>query len=245
MKKVKGATLIVVLVLLMLITMIGTWAIRQSLTSLSVATHSQAQQLLMQSSDTVFYHLGLGGYVAKSANPLSLLGYVIQNEGDEVVFCFRGQSSSTSFNVSNTSLLEWNDAMSDIAINGVSGFCSLSAEADYASARKAQMTQVSIIASPPSSEEDDIPLNHVNLGTDNESLGQGAKNKRITVYATSLIPILASTSQTQEIQQCLKRPSAQPLIGSATTISDCLRNLGVPFNTQVQSYIFDAVQRAN
>lgn len=244
MKKVKGATLIVVLVLLMLITMVGTWAIRQSLMSLSVTTHNQAQQLLMQSSDAVFYQLGLGGYVAKSANPLSLLGYVIQNEGDEVVFCFRGQSSSTLFNVNNTSLLEWNDAMSDVAINGISGFCSLSSEADYASARKAQMTQVSIIASPPSSEEDDIPLNHVNLGTDNESLRPGVENKKITVYATSLIPILSSIGQTQEIQQCLKRPSAQPLTGSATTISDCLRNLGVPFNTQVQNYIFDTVQHA-
>lgn len=244
MQKVKGATLIVVLILLILLTVIGTWAIRQSIVSLSISTNSQAQQLLMQSSDAVFYRLGLGGYAAKSSNPLSLLGYVLQNEGDEVVFCFRSQSSSTLFDVSNTSLLKWNDEMSDVVSDGVAGFCSLSSDLDYASARKAQITQVSIIASPPSTVENDLPLSYVNLGSDKESLGQFTANKKITVYATSFLPALASIDQNQEVKQCLRRPSVQPLTGSATTISDCLRNLGIPFNTQVQSYIFETVQRA-
>ena len=38
----RGATLIVVLVMLILLTLVGTWAIRGSLTSLNIATNTQA-----------------------------------------------------------------------------------------------------------------------------------------------------------------------------------------------------------
>ncbi len=50
-----GAVLIVVLVMLILLTIAGTWAIRSGLISLNIATNSQAQSLLMQNSDSVFY----------------------------------------------------------------------------------------------------------------------------------------------------------------------------------------------
>jgi Tfp pilus assembly protein PilX len=51
-----GAVLIVVLVMLILLTIAGTWAIRSGLISLNIATNSQAQSLLMQNSDSVFLH---------------------------------------------------------------------------------------------------------------------------------------------------------------------------------------------
>ena len=240
----RGATLIVVLIMLVLLTIIGTWAIRQSMVSLNITTNSQAQQLLMQSSDTVFYRLGHGGYAASSGNPLSLIGYSTQNEGDEVVFCFRNQSNSAMFNVSNSSVLRWNEAMSDVSVDGVSGFCSLSNDGDYASARKAQLTQVSVIVSPPSDSDQDIPLSNANVGTDTESIGQPSDTKKITVYSTSLLPALSSTDLTDEIHLCLRRPHTAPLVGNAQTISSCLKDIGVPYNTQIQSYIFDAYQRA-
>lgn len=85
MKVQKGSTLIVVLILLLVITVIGTLAVRQSLTSLNIATNSQAQQLLMQSSDSVLYRLGAEGFASTSGNPTSLLGYALQNQGKEVV----------------------------------------------------------------------------------------------------------------------------------------------------------------
>ena len=52
-----GAVLIVVLVMLILLTIAGTWAIRSGLISLNIATNSQAQSLLMQNSDSVFFTL--------------------------------------------------------------------------------------------------------------------------------------------------------------------------------------------
>ncbi|WP_432209005.1 pilus assembly PilX family protein, partial [Acinetobacter variabilis] len=53
----RGATLIVVLVMLILLTLVGTWAIRGSLTSLNIATNTQAQALLQQASDAIFFSL--------------------------------------------------------------------------------------------------------------------------------------------------------------------------------------------
>lgn len=243
MKRQQGSTLIVVLLLLLVVTVLGTLAIRQSLTSLNIATNSQAQQLLMQSSDAVLYRLGATGYAATSGSPTSLMGYALQNQGKEVVFCFRSQSNPTAtFSVSNTSLLPWNDSNQDVTIDGTSGFCSLSTAADYASSRKAQLTQVTITANP-TSRQATRPLQFVNLGSDLESLGKldSEQSKKIRVYVTSILPNLSSASST-DITACLRRPSEQPLSGTATTISSCLENLGVPYNTQVQDFSLNTFQ---
>ncbi|MGN5725603.1 PilX N-terminal domain-containing pilus assembly protein [Acinetobacter calcoaceticus] len=246
MKVQKGSTLIVVLILLLVITVIGTLAVRQSLTSLNIATNSQAQQLLMQSSDSVLYRLGAEGFASASGNPTSLLGYALQNQGKEVVFCFRSQTSpATSFSVANTSTLQWNEENTDITVNGVSGFCDLSAVNDYASRRKAQMTQVAIVVNPPLSTPT-RPLQIVTLGSDLESLGKldNEQTKRIRVYVTSILPNLSDASQTA-ITNCLKRPNSQPLSGSNSTVSSCLQDLNVPFNTQFQDFVLSTYQRQN
>ena len=52
-----GSTLIVVLILLLAITIIGTLAIRQSMVSLNIATNSQAQQLMIQNSDAATFNV--------------------------------------------------------------------------------------------------------------------------------------------------------------------------------------------
>lgn len=252
MKKQKGSTLIVVLLLLVVITVIGTLAIRQSLTSLNIATNSQAQQLLMQSSDAVLYRLGATGFASTSGSPTSLLGYALQKQGDEVVFCFRSQvNPATTFSVANTSLLEWNDANTDITVDGTSGFCSLSASNDYASKRKAQLTQVAIVVNPVSNVPA-RPLQFVNIGSDLDSLGKldTEQAKKIRVYVTSILPNLANVptvggkSGLEQIEDCLKRPNGNPISGTASTVSSCLEDLGVPYNTQVQDFSLNTFQRA-
>lgn len=47
-----GATLIVVLMMLLVITIVGVFAIRVAMTSLNIATNSQIGQLLLQTGDT-------------------------------------------------------------------------------------------------------------------------------------------------------------------------------------------------
>jgi nitrate reductase gamma subunit len=51
------ATLIVVLILLVVITVLGTLAIRQSMVTLNIATNSQAMQLMLQNADSAFLML--------------------------------------------------------------------------------------------------------------------------------------------------------------------------------------------
>lgn len=245
MKRQQGATLIVVLVLLVIITILGTLAIRQSLTSLNIATNSQAQQLLMQSSDAVLYRLSELGFARTSGNPTSLIGYALQNQGKEVVFCFRSQTNpNTAFSVDNTSSLVWNNTNTDINVDGVSGFCSLTTENDYASSRKAQLTQVAMIVNPITKVSAQ-PLQFVNIGSDLDSLGKldTEQSKKIRVYVTSILPNL-STAATTDIEACLKRPNESPLSGSGTTISTCLEKLGVPYNTQVQDFSLNTFQSA-
>ena len=245
MQRQQGATLIVVLVMLVLLTLIGTWAIRQSLINLKVTTSSQAQQLLMQSSDSVFYRLAQGGHAAASSNPLSLVGYALQNQGHEVVFCFRHQDNAARFSAANSSILRWNEQASDVQVDGVAGFCSLDQAADYASTRKAQLTQVSVIVHPPGTLDSGLPLSQLSLGSDVDSIGQPLEAKTVYVYVTSILPALTISDASQEIQRCLKRPQSPPLKGTAQTLSACLQQHGVPYNSQVQSYLLDVYQRAS
>lgn len=245
MRSQHGATLIVVLILLVIITIIGTLAIRLSLTSLNIATNSQAQQLLMQSSDAVLYRLGSEGFSANSSNNTSLLGYAKTNQGSEVVFCFRSQlHPNTAFSVSNTSLLNWNATSTNVTVDGVSGFCSLTSADDYASQRKAQLTQVAIAVNP-TLKELARPLQFVNIGSDLEGLGKldAEQSKKIRVYVTSILPNLAPSGvSSASISACLRRPNELPLSGTASTISSCLEGLGVPYNTQVQDFSLNTFQ---
>lgn len=235
-----GSTLVMVLLLLLVITLIGTFAIRQSMLSLNIATNSQAQQLLMQSSDAVLYRISNLNFATTSGNPSSLLGYALKNSGNEVVFCFRSQlKADTSFSVGTTSLLIWNENNTNITVSGVSGFCDLTKQTDYASSRKAQITQVSIIVNPPSNIVAK-PLQSVSLGSDLSGLGKldEDQTKRVRVYVTSVLPNL-STAPLIKIEACLKRPSEKPLSGTAETIDVCLTKENVPFNTQMQDFILD------
>jgi Tfp pilus assembly protein PilX len=90
----RGASLIVVMVMLLVITIIGTIAVRQSLVSLNIATNGQAQQLLMQNSDAAFYNVEKVNLV-QSLTASGMFGYIngAVNKDKEMVFCFRGAES--------------------------------------------------------------------------------------------------------------------------------------------------------
>lgn len=238
MKQQQGSTLVIILILLLVITIMGTIAVRQGLTTLNIATSTQANQLLFQSSDAPLYRLGAGGFTSNSGNATSLLGYALLNQGKEVVFCFRSQTSTTLFDTSNTSLLTWNNSQTDITTSGTSGFCSLTTNTDFASSRKAQLTQVTIVANPTVLSNSSTPFSATSIGTDAESANI-TDTQLFRVYVTSFIPAL-STASDDDITACLKRPSESPVSGSASTVSSCLKGLNVPFNTQIQDFRLDS-----
>ena len=76
MRNQNGATLIVVLFLLLTITVLGTLAVRQSVVGLNIATNSQAQQLLTQNSDAAFFNVEREDNIIQSLSASGMFGYI-------------------------------------------------------------------------------------------------------------------------------------------------------------------------
>ena len=85
-----GATLIVVLVFLVALTIIGTLAIRQSVVGLGIATNSQAQQLQAQNSDASFFKAEDRERLSEALSGIGMFGYTSKpvDREKELVFCY-------------------------------------------------------------------------------------------------------------------------------------------------------------
>ncbi|PVZ89459.1 pilus assembly protein PilX [Serratia sp. S1B] len=239
----QGATLIVVLIILLFMTIIGTLAIRQSLVSLNIATNGQAQQLMLQSSDAAIFQVEDPTQLTRYGYSDSLLGYPSKTEniGKEIVFCYRGTQSSF-FDFSKISVMEWLDG--DTAPTGTTlgsqGYCSVgSSSNDFTSGRQAVMTQVTIQFV---NSESSRPFENALLGTDTQTT-KLPENQKAIIHAVSLMPTLSSASD-DSINTCLSKRMSNPVApsgvvatGTATqTVSQCLAALNVPFTTQVTDY---------
>ena len=197
MKKYQaGATLIVVLIFLVAMTIIGTLAIRQSMVSLNVATNSQVQQLLTQNSDAALFKAENPGDLAYALSPVGLFGYINnpKNKNNELVFCFRG-SESQFFNISKASLIQWKEGAETLSTNslGTRGYCDASANAStnwFTSGRKAVLTQVSV-KFPIDSSLDNPFFDRVR-GVDSQKAPIDNAT-RVKVFAVSLSPSLVRT----------------------------------------------------
>ncbi|MEO3356438.1 PilX N-terminal domain-containing pilus assembly protein [Acinetobacter haemolyticus] len=100
----RGSTLIVVLMVLLLIMIVGTLAIRQSISSLKLVTNNQIQTLLLQSSDAALLALQNPNNTPDIAAANGIVGF-FKNENHkeaELVFCF---SESSPFTLSKGAYL--------------------------------------------------------------------------------------------------------------------------------------------
>ncbi|MBF7682818.1 pilus assembly protein PilX [Acinetobacter sp. B5B] len=251
----QGATLIIVLCVLVLTALIGAVIVRQSMTSLNIATNAQAKQLLFQSSDAALMKiqnapesliLTISGSLGRSMNGVA--------RAPEIVFCYQ-KNNTDFFNVTNYSTIEWPDGAS--APNGTSsgtlGYCQASRSNlnFFTSGRNAILTQISIQSIGTSSESNQTnPFEGYSVGTDAQSLNSTSgggnntqMNQVIRVYAISLMPSM-STASAANINTCLNSHMNQPIVpltstpstGATDTISMCLQRLGVPFATQFSDY---------
>lgn len=232
----RGATLIVVLVLLLLVTIVGTWAIRGSLTSLNIATNAQAQALLMQASDAVFFKLE-----NETSNDLTLaqmqigdgmLAYVLrpENKGKELVFCVRGGDSNTLEGSRNASVVYWDGDTIKNTEQGSQGYCNASRKADFISGRAAVLTRVAI--RPASAGED---WEHLLEGDDPET-SKANKIQKVIVSVTSIIPNLSDSSATT-INSCFSGyTSFVDPVAKNDTVTDCLAQKNVPYSSQEMEY---------
>lgn len=86
----RGSTLIVVLMVLLLIMIVGTLAIRQSISSLKLVTNNQIQTLLLQNSDAALLALQNPNNTPDIAAANGIVGF-FKNENykhAQLVFCF-------------------------------------------------------------------------------------------------------------------------------------------------------------
>lgn len=257
--KQRGATLIVVLILLVIISVIGLYALRQSLFSLKLATNAQVQTMLMQTSDVALSHLEKNFNANEAANrnlAMTPVGQVLLggNEGKELQFCFKPtEVTSTSvknnlfFNLADFRVIErasetTKKAKSTVESGSYDAVCNPASM--FSISRKALVTQVAVI----NPDDPAVELNRFDLTAQNSDLKDAnIETRRVRVIVTTLAPALSSASLT-DISTCLKehlmddlslKNRAAGLSSSQVkveTVQDCLSQLGVPVNTQFAEY---------
>lgn len=241
----KGSVLIVVLIMLVLLTIAGTWAIRGSITSLKIATNAQAQALLKQTSDSVFFTLE-----NKTDNALEfanmrggdgMLGYVMrdENKGKELVFCIRGAVADNFVGSRLASVVYWNGTTIKNTDMGKNGFCQKNRLTDFLSGRSAVMTQVTIRHAENERDWEDM------LEGDDKDTSKSLGKPRIAITATSILPNFSDAS-TAEINACLSDFTSflDPVAGNET-VTDCLADINVPYSTQQMEYILQTLGSAS
>ena len=255
----RGATLIVVLILLLVVTILGTLAIRQGMTSLNIATNSQVQSLVLQNSDSTLFNIENPAQLGQYAAGSGFIGYLKspENKFKEVVFCYRG-SATQFFDIDKFSVIYWqSDSAPKNDELGKDGYCNPSATGvvgDFASGRDAVLTQVSVRLTEGTQQAFDNAVN----GTSNDASTKTPPSEIYVFYAVSLVPGLIPANVTRaQIFHCLSdrmsrptvpegvTPAADALISdpkanAADTVTDCLTRLNVPFSTQVGEYRYES-----
>ena len=247
MKQVQqGATLIVVLILLVVITVLGTLAIRQSMVTLNIATNSQAMQLMLQNADSAFFNVEKQSNIVQALSGSGMFGYIdgATNKDKELVFCYRGADQKKFFDLSNASIVEWNAPATKPKNNslGKDGFCKVSDNSFnfFTSGRKADKTQVDVKFATEASND---PFYGQVLGTDGNTV-KLERSKPVKVFAISIMPSLTSADKA-EIDKCLSEHMNDVTIPSGVTaaaganksVTQCLSDLNVPFESTVTEYV--------
>lgn len=246
----KGATLIVVLVVLIMITIVGVLAIRVALTSLNISANAQLGQLLGQTADAPlnqFYTSDL----SKITDVSGVIGYAFQENkiepGKEYIFCYRPTSDEkfgASLGVTSLRMPDKKDGMATVASGGKDGFCDL--ESDFGSSRKAIVTQVAIKI-PDNALDDLAPGGALprgtNLSSGTSSQRDIAEQQRVRITTTSIVPAYAT--DLKKAQACIGVDASKPgyindntdeSMTAFTTVANCLAGLGVPVNSQTQEF---------
>ena len=264
----KGATLIVVLILLVLISIIGLYAIRHSIFSLKLATNAQVQTLLMQTSDVALASLEKNFNSNETTNLAGTpVGQVLLdgNQGKELQFCFKPTEVDSSKALKNNLFFDLRefriierksatdiDAKSSAESGDVNAVCDPTTM--FSISRKALVTQVAVV----NPDDPAVEMGRFDLTAKNTDLkdANNIETKRVRVTVTSFAPALATSVKVDAMNTCLKgRMMDDSLLknrqefNTATppveiqkkveTVHECLNKLGVPLNTQTAEYLIN------
>lgn len=218
MKQQQGATLITVLIILVLVTLLGTIAVKSGILGLKIATNSQVNALLMGNSDSALFNIEDPEQVARQLALDGMFAYFNSsaNANDELVFCYRA-SKTSFFTFSKASAITADGSTTKI---GVDGFC----KANYfAMGRSAVLSQVYLTKNITTS----TPFSGAPKGT---SLGQSnvpVTTNNIGATVISVLPSFAGATAT-EIESCFKQ--------RASVVGACFEGLNIPYNMQHSDY---------
>lgn len=242
----QGATLIVVLIFLLLITFLGAIAVRQSTTDLKVATADQVDTLLLNASDSANKRIEK---IFESSNPTTkfaidedydnavikgtgMFGYYLSGVGqssrdDQYIFCYNPRSSNfATFN--NASIVKPDGGT---VMSAGSGFCDVEKADSYSSSRLTTLTQVNVTR-PSTAVAGENNFNSSSQGSGRQAGEPGNESAVFNIYTTSILPNLSSVSAAK-MNECLKQPIA-PLDTAQQTLDGCLRENGIPAKILVQ-----------
>lgn len=164
MNRQKGAAILVVMLVLLVITLLGVAAVRMGLTSLTIATNSQVSSLLFQAADSglVTFELKVVENPGAAALPTGVIGPSLNAPGVEQLYC-----------VTKANRLK-------------PGTC---ASNDFTSSRDAVVNQIAIEVPAAA---DGSPMRAVVLGTDLDRAG--ISNYIVHVHSTSVLPVFGAAT---------------------------------------------------
>lgn len=204
----RGAAIVVVMLILLVITVLGMTAVRMGLTSLTIATNSQVGALLFQSADSglnAFERRVVAG-LTEAAQPTGVIGPALNNPGAEVIYC-----------VTKADRLR-------------AGRCDAEADTDYTSARDVALNQISVEVPAAA---DGSPMRSIVLGSDPDRAG--IPTYKVRVHSTAVVPVFGA-ADSGEISDCMEMPNDDSDVPADVTVTDCLTDAGAVFTTMVQEY---------
>lgn len=225
----QGSTLIVVLIVLLLITLIGTTAMRESLFNLRLSTSAQISNLLINNNNAALFELTDPKKVSVRLSSQNMFGYFDgDNASDELVFCYRA-SRSLFFTSQTTSTI-------GSSKKGSQGYC----KANYFSTgRQAVLSQVYLTQLPALSSSDQ--LEGLVMGNDIGAKETTSVSKTIGATVISVLPSFSSINSTQ-IENCFQKSAKKT---SSSTKDDnvelCFQDKNIPYNTQYSEFVVKVV----
>lgn len=247
----KGATLIVVLIMLLLIIGIGTMAIRVSTTSLKLATNSQINQLLRQSADTPFQIIRNFPTNKLRIADNAIGALIISNDiNKEYLFCYSPTIDKNMAMTSKTTITtpySTTDNLIDgnavrVVSGAVSGLCNLSK--DFGSKREATVTQVAVALASESDDEQER-FQYYAEGTEisgNTIVSNVVPNPiRLKVTTIAMLPAFTTASISDVQKSCFTtsniRLANNVAYPTKASIADCVKQYGIPVEVQTQEFV--------
>lgn len=217
-RRQRGAALIAVLVILVIITILGVTAMRMGITSLALATNSQVVQVLFQSADT------------GTTEAIKTF-----NQDPDVAISNKGIFGNTK------SALCVTPVVGATFTNFTQGTCNPDSSDSYLSQRKITLTQLNYRVDPVVKELDVGSSNKQKSLTEDGYSDKAVDDYSLKLYSTAVIPSFGSAS-TSDIKTCLsKEPDDFDSNGdydkTVETITDCLTNAGSVFTTHASEYL--------